>query len=148
MPVGVRVLQVLEDTDRTPTHVDALQLHTWLTDAGIEVRTVALAPGRTGGLAATVPAIAPGRRTLAALTQLRAEARWADVVLLRGGAAAPPGFTRVRSWPPVILCPAPGEEVPGKLASRVRVVDAAAESGDEDPGEIVTRWVHLLRSVS
>jgi len=82
----LRVLQVLADTDVSPRHQAALHLHTVLAGAGVDVRTLALGPGRSGGLATTVPAIAPSRRSLAAHTQLRAEQRWADVVLLQGGA--------------------------------------------------------------
>jgi hypothetical protein len=84
----VRVLQVLADTDATAANTAAIELHTTLSGAGLEMRTLALAPGRFGALADTVPAIAPGRRSIAAHTQLHAEQRWADVVVLHGAAAA------------------------------------------------------------
>jgi hypothetical protein len=84
----VRVLQVLADTDATAANTAAIELHAALSGAGVEMRTLALAPGRFGALADTVPAIAPGRRSIAAHTQLHAEQRWADVVMLHGAAAA------------------------------------------------------------
>ncbi|MHB1138465.1 MAG: hypothetical protein ACYC2O_05860 [Microthrixaceae bacterium] len=84
----VRVLQVLGSTDATALHLAALELHAQLASSGVAVRTLAIAPGRQGELAESIPTMAPGRRSLAAVTQLRAEQRWADVVLLQGAAVA------------------------------------------------------------
>lgn len=84
----VRVLQVLPDTDASEGNLAAIELHGDLAAAGVEVRTLALGPGRVGQLAGSVPVIAPSKRSLAAHTQLRAEQRWADVVLLRGAEVA------------------------------------------------------------
>ncbi|MEX0767795.1 MAG: hypothetical protein WD029_04920, partial [Microthrixaceae bacterium] len=83
-----RVLQILSDTDATDQNLSALELHVGLSHAGIEVRTLALAPGSVGQLAERVPVIAPSRRSLAAYTQLRTEQRWADALILQGAAVA------------------------------------------------------------
>jgi len=83
-----RVLQILKDTDATDQHLAALELHHGLTRSGCEVRTLALGPGKTGQLAQSVPVIAPSRKSLAAYTQLRAEQRWADGLILQGVQAA------------------------------------------------------------
>jgi hypothetical protein len=93
----VRVLQFIGDTDVEPAHVAALALHRALTNHGVEVRTLALAPGRHGGLEQDVPAVAPSRRSLAARGQVRAEARWADVVVLHGVRALTMATTPSRS---------------------------------------------------
>lgn len=79
-----RVLQVLADPDPSPASAAAAALHRYLTARGGEVRTLALGPGRRPGLEDAVPPMAPSVRSLAALLQLRREAAWADVVLLRG----------------------------------------------------------------
>ena len=84
----VRVLQVLADTDASAANTAAMELHSALSGAGVAMRTLALAPGRWGALADTVPAIAPGRRSIAAHTQLHAEQRWADLVVLHGATVA------------------------------------------------------------
>jgi hypothetical protein len=78
----LRVLQLIGDTDVTVEHVAAVALHRDLHGHGVEVRTLALAPGRTGGLEHDVPAVAPGRRSFAARGQVAKESRWADVVVL------------------------------------------------------------------
>jgi len=83
-----RVLQILQDTDATDQHVAALELHSGLTHAGVEVRTLALGPGAMGQLAMSVPVISPSRHSIAAYTQLRAEQRWADALILQGSHAA------------------------------------------------------------
>jgi hypothetical protein len=83
-----RVLQILQDTDATDQNLAALELHKGLSQAGCEVRTLALGPGRTGQLAQSVPVISPSRRSVAAYTQLRTEQRWADAVILQGARAA------------------------------------------------------------
>ena len=67
------------------------------------MRTLAVAPGRHGQLASTLPVLAPGRRSLAALTAIRSEARWADVVLFHGLRAVPPGVAMLRELPRAVL---------------------------------------------
>lgn len=93
----MRVLQFIGDTDVEPAHVAALALHRALSAHGVEVRTLALAPGRHGGLEQDVPAVAPSRRSLAARGQVRAESRWADVVVLHGTRALTMATTPARS---------------------------------------------------
>lgn len=93
----VRVLQFIGDTDVEPAHVAALALHRALSSHAVEVRTLALAPGRHGGLEQDVPAVAPSRRSLAARGQVRAESRWADVVVLHGTRALTMATTPARS---------------------------------------------------
>lgn len=81
-----------------------MELHHGLADAGIEVRTLALAPGRGRFPTLSIPAMSPSPRSLAAHTQLRREQRWADVVVLRGATvAAAAGLTPVRAGPPSLL---------------------------------------------
>jgi len=100
----VRVLQVLGDTDADDDGHAALDLHRALGRLGAEVRTLALTPGRSAGLAATVPTMGPSAGSIATHTQLRREQRWADVVVLRGERpAACAGMARVRGGPPVVL---------------------------------------------
>ena len=72
------------DTDSSVANLAALDLHHRLAAAGREVRTLALAPGRTGGLERDVPSLAPARRSLAAAGQVKLESRWADLVVLHG----------------------------------------------------------------
>ena len=84
----IRVLMVLADTDRTDANLSAIDLHGGLVRLGAEVRTVALGPGRRGGLASLVPVLGPGRRSMAAQLQLRREQAWADVVVAHGLGAA------------------------------------------------------------
>lgn len=116
-PHGTRVLQVLPDTDDSPQNRSALALHGALAAAGLQPRTLALAPGRTGGLAATVPVMAPARRSLAAFTQLRAESRWADVVIFRGVRSLPPGAPRCTGLPFVLL--SDGAPIPDVVVERL-----------------------------
>lgn len=83
--VGVkRLLQVLADTESSDRNSSALQLHRSLPSRGWDVRTLALAPGRSADLASTIPVMAPSRRSLATVNQFRTEQAWSDVVLLRG----------------------------------------------------------------
>ncbi len=79
---SLRVLQLIGDTDVLGAHLAALALHRGLVEHGIEVRTLALSPGRRGGLEQDVPAIAPNRWSLAARGQVLAESKWADVVVV------------------------------------------------------------------
>ncbi len=109
------------------------------------MRTVALAPGRTGGLAGVVPAIAPSRRALSAMTQLRGEARWADVVVLHSARAVPPFARAMRSGPPLVLVLDDGDAAPTS-----RSVDALRRAGvlrvlapSERPGG-AAGWADLL----
>ena len=103
MSTPLRLLQLVADTDAGPVQERALALHRALVERGQEVRTLALAPGRSGQLASTLPVLAPGRRSLAALTAVRAEARWADVVIFHGLASTPPGVGLLRSLPRAVL---------------------------------------------
>ena len=80
----MRILQLIGDTDSSVANLAALDLHHRLAAAGREVRTLALAPRRTGGLETVVPVVAPARRSLAAAGQVRAESRWSDLVVLHG----------------------------------------------------------------
>ncbi len=91
------------------SNLAALDLHHRLAAVGREVRTLALAPGRTGGLERVVPAVAPARRSLAAAGQVRLESRWSDVVVLHG----------VRSFTFATL--------PGRLPGAVPVIAALWE---------------------
>jgi hypothetical protein len=100
----LRVLQVLADTDDTDDARFALDLHGALAARSLSVRTVALGPGRRGGLESLVPTMSPSRRSIAAHTQLRREQRWADVVVLRGGRSAEvAGLARIGGGPPHVL---------------------------------------------
>ncbi|MFI5043856.1 MAG: hypothetical protein ACHQDC_03605 [Acidimicrobiales bacterium] len=84
----MRILQVVGDTDATDSALGALDLHAAWVGRSLEVRTFAIAPGRRRGLEEAIPVLAPGRRSITAHTQLRREARWADVVVLHGTPAA------------------------------------------------------------
>ena len=129
------MLQFIGDTDVEPAHVAALALHRLLSSRGIEVRTLALAPGRRGGLEQDVPSIAPSRRSLAARGQVRTESRWADVVVLHGTRALTMATTPPRATidPAVVIAhwdldpstrPGAGPEV-AVGRSEVAVTDAA-----------------------
>ncbi|MFZ4517668.1 MAG: hypothetical protein ACOYOP_04745 [Microthrixaceae bacterium] len=98
----MRLLQVLATTDADDDALGALVLHDALAAAGAEVRTVALGPGRRGGLDAEVPVLAPSPRSAAARYQLRRERGWADVVVAVGAATA---AVLDRSEPPVVVVP-------------------------------------------
>lgn len=68
------------------------------------MRTLALAPGRRGGLDAQVPVLAPSTRSWSLTGVLRSEVEWADVLLLVGAAASLQGSGRLgRSVPPVVV---------------------------------------------
>lgn len=88
---GVHLLIVLADTDAVDPSLSALDLHAGLAATGTEVRTVALGPGRRGGLDQLVPTLAPSPHSLASVLQLRRESAWADVVLAFGLTAARSG---------------------------------------------------------
>ena len=121
---AIRVLQVLADTDATDANLAAVEVHAVLAGAGVEMRTLALGPGRRGQLAGTVPVIAPSRRSIAAHTQLHEEQRWAQVLMLRG--------TEVASVAAL---------VPG-LAARILVLGAEPQGWSE--GRRVGRLVRRL----
>jgi hypothetical protein len=104
---AVRVLQLIGDTDATTANVAAFALHRELAANGVEVRTLALAPGRHDGLERDVPAIAPSRRSFAARGQVIKESRWADVVVLHADGALTPAT----------LPPARGSAVPTIVAA-------------------------------
>mgnify|MGYP002629767446 FL=1 len=113
-----RVLQVLQETDATDQNLAALELHKGLSQAGCEVRTLALGPGRTGQLAQSVPVISPSRHSVAAYTQLRTEQRWADAVILQGTGAAQVAALLPRTVPLAIsLWSEPAEFQAGKRVS-------------------------------
>lgn len=79
---SLRALQLIGDTDASTPHLAAVALHRELVECGLGVRTLALAPGRRGGLEMDVPAVAPNRRSIAARGQVLQEAKWADVVVV------------------------------------------------------------------
>jgi glycosyltransferase involved in cell wall biosynthesis len=81
------VLQVITDTDRRGAQVFATDLHRGLARRGLDVRTVALAAGRSGGL----EHVALGRRRLglSTLRALRREISSADVVIAHGSSTLP-----------------------------------------------------------
>src|SRR5215469_13707106 len=81
------VLQVITDTDRRGAQVFAMDLHAALTRRGDRVRTVALAPGRTGGL--DVPVLGRRRLSLGTLRRLTTEARSAQVLVAHGSTTLP-----------------------------------------------------------
>ncbi len=66
------ILQVVTDTDRRGAQVFATDLHAAFERAGRNVRTVALAPGATGGL--DIPVLGTRRMGLATLPRVAARA--------------------------------------------------------------------------
>jgi hypothetical protein len=70
---------------------------------GVEVRTLALAPGRTAALADLVPVLAPSPHGFAARTAVRAELGWADVALLRGVGSLGRATLRPLGVPPPVV---------------------------------------------
>lgn len=83
----MRVLQVVTDTDRRGAQVFAVDLHGALERRGLDMATVALAPGGTGGL--ELMELGPSRRSLRTLTTLRRLAARADVVVAHGSTTLP-----------------------------------------------------------
>ena len=139
---SIRVLQFVADTDPDPASDAALALHRRLAEQGIEVRTLALAPGNQPGHEAVLPVIAPSRRSLAARSGVQVERRWADVVVLHGprslvAATLPPRSTDV---PTVYASPEPigaaglghggrtAERFTRRLAAVVTTADLTAPS--------------------
>lgn len=168
----VRVLQAVADTDPTPTNLAAVELHRMLSAQGVEMRTLALGPGRRAGLEAEVPTISPSRRSIAARSAWRDEMRWADVVVLHGVRAMTPAT--VPSRPPVAALPCvlalwderelsggPGrvERRAWSSAAAVVVPDEhverawAGRSDEAPPARVLARsgevaWAQLLRSLA
>lgn len=82
-----------------------------------------MAPGRSGGLHAEIPTMGPSVRSLAVLTQLRREQRWADVLILRGEVpAGAVGLLPERGVPPVVVHVGCGESGghDGRIPTRLR----------------------------
>jgi glycosyltransferase involved in cell wall biosynthesis len=83
------VLQVVTDTDRRGAQVFATDLHAALERQDVKVRTVALAPGRVGGL--DLPVLGQKRWSGATVGGLRAVAKDASVVIGHGSTTLPVG---------------------------------------------------------
>ena len=82
----MRLLQVVTDDDRRGAQVFARDLGARLAEAGVEVRTVALAAGTVGGLDVEVLGARPWVRNL---PRLRRVMREADVVVAHGSTTLP-----------------------------------------------------------
>jgi len=82
------VLQVITSTDRRGAEVFACELAEPLADAGLTVRTVALAAGRTASRLDVEP-LGPSPVGIVALRRLRALARASDVVVAHGSRTLP-----------------------------------------------------------
>jgi hypothetical protein len=143
---------VLADTDRTDTGLAAVALHRALGRCGVDVRTVALGPGRLGGLDALLPVLGHSRGSMASRLQLRREQGWADVVLAHGAPAASVAVRAAqRGGPPVRavgVVDDPALAMPGDLpvivAERPEVSrrqrDAARARLGIEPGAAVLWW--------
>jgi glycosyltransferase involved in cell wall biosynthesis len=81
------ILQVITDTDRRGAQVFATELHDELVRLGRSVRTVALCPGRVGGL--STPSLGRRRLGVSTLRRLRQEIRRASVVVAHGSSTLP-----------------------------------------------------------
>ncbi len=159
-PHPLRVLQLIGDTDPSATNLAAVALHRELADVDVEVRTLALAPGRRGGLDDAVPVMAPTRRSWTIRRVLDRESRWADVTLVHAPGALVRRTRRRAGRPPVVVVlptdhdepdsdPLPGEGVD------LLVVVAPVGSGTDTGGPGVVRltepidaatWRELLAS--
>jgi len=82
-----QILQVVTDTDRRGAQVFATDLHTAFEAANRRVRTVALAPGSTGGL--DLPVLGTRRFGVATLTALRHELSACSVAIAHGSTTLP-----------------------------------------------------------
>lgn len=126
---ALRVLQAIADTDPSESNLQAVALHRALVELGVEMRTLALAPGTRPGLEAAVPTIAPGRRTIAARSAWRAESRWADVLVLHGARTATWATAPARgehAGLPVVLALWDAREWPQRVGrAERRLLDAA-----------------------
>ncbi len=155
-PDALRVLQLVSDNDAGDDNLAALELHRSLGRIGVEVRTLALAPGGAAGLASELPTMAPTERSLAAHTQFRREQRWADVVILRGEApAAAAGVVRIRNAAPTVLhltgevdrwstAPVPSRAMRSAIAADAVVVRSERDVGVADRLGRPTDSVHVL----
>ena len=83
----VRVLQVVTDNDRRGAQVFACELQRALAEPGWQIETVALAPGRVGGL--DIPTLGRSRHSLGTIRALRRKSRHADVVVAHGSTTLP-----------------------------------------------------------
>jgi glycosyltransferase involved in cell wall biosynthesis len=83
----VRVLQVVTDDNRRGAQVFARDLHRALCDLGMDLRTVALGPGRVGGL--DVDVLGPTKRDPRTLRRLRSVLANCDVVVGHGSTTLP-----------------------------------------------------------
>lgn len=85
---GQHVLQVITDTDRRGGQVFATDLHEALEGRGLEVRTVALAPG-VSSARLDHDVLGPSRRDLRTIRRLRAEMAASSVVIGHGSTTLP-----------------------------------------------------------
>ena len=83
----MRVLQVVTDTDRRGAQVFATDLEPVLTSLGVDVETVALTNGVTGGL--DVPTLGPTRRDPRTGLSLRTAMASVDVTVAHGSTTLP-----------------------------------------------------------
>lgn len=130
---ALRVLFVLGDTDASDAATETLELHRGLALLGVQMRTVALGPGRHGGLDGLVPVLSPAKRSLGAITQLRREQRWADAVVCWGFTVSIVqrlGGSRRRVTTVVARRP---EEAHGRLVASTAMRGAVAAPGGCDP---------------
>lgn len=100
----IRVLSLVASTDTSVATDRALALHEQLSSYGFEIRTLAVAPGtQQGGHELTLPVIAPSRRSLSAHTQIYAESRWADALVVSEPALLSLlRYTTLRSQLPIV----------------------------------------------
>jgi glycosyltransferase involved in cell wall biosynthesis len=85
MPLSI--LQVITDTDRRGAQVFAMDLHEALAARGCEMVTVALAPGKVGGL--DVPVLGPGRRSISTMRALRSCMTSTQITVAHGSTTLP-----------------------------------------------------------
>jgi hypothetical protein len=136
----VRVLQLIGSTDADPPQLAAVALHRSLVSLGLEVRTLALAPGRAGGLEQDVPAMAPSRRSFAARGMVAGESRWADVVVLHAPRAVTMATAPPRRGPTVPLVVAHWQaptQGPTGAAARIQAAAQAVVAPDEQVADVL-----------
>ena len=135
------MLQLIGDTDADTPHLAAVALHRELNELGLEVRTLALAPGRSAGLEQDVPAMAPSRRSFAARGMVAGESRWSDVVILHAPRALT--FATVPSrrgiTVPLVVAHWQQPSDPGGRGAPARI--HAAAHAVVAPSEEVRRWL-------
>lgn len=138
----MRVLQLIGTTDADPSQLAAVALHRTLVSLGLEVRTLALAPGRKGGLEQDVPAMAPSRRSFAARGMVAGESRWADVVVLHAPRALTMATAPSRRGPTVPLVVAHWQaptQGPRGAAARIHAAAHAVVAPDEQVADALRR---------